>query len=58
MLAAGTAELAADQVERLDVLVRALVDAEDLRVARGLLDREVADVARATVDLDRDLGDA
>ena len=50
--AAGLAELAADEVHRLDV-VRALVDAEDLRVAAVLLDRVVARVAGAAVGLDR-----
>ena len=43
--AARLAELAADEVHRLDV-VRALVDGEDLRVAAVLLDRVVAACSR------------
>ena len=55
--AAVLAELARDQIERLDV-VRAFVDAEDLRVAAVLLDREVARVAHAAQHLDRRFADA
>ena len=55
--AAGLAQLARDQVERLNV-VGALVDAEDLRVAGVLLDRVVPGVADAAVHLDRHLGHA
>ena len=55
--AARLTELATDQVHGLDV-VRAFVDAEDLRVAAVLLDRVVARVARAAVGLDGGLADA
>jgi hypothetical protein len=57
VLAAPRAQLARDEIERLDV-VGALVDREDLGVAAVLLDGIVLDVARAAVGLDGELGDA